>query len=47
MESSPSWEATSRSANQEIPHLLWNLKDHYRSQEPSAGPSPDPYELNP
>jgi len=24
-----SWEANSRSANQEIPHLLWNPKVHY------------------
>jgi hypothetical protein len=26
MEQSPSWEANSHSASQEIPYLLWNLK---------------------
>jgi len=26
---SPSWEANSQSASQEIPHLLWNIKVHY------------------
>jgi hypothetical protein len=30
MERSPSWETNSHSANQEIPHLLWNSKIHYR-----------------
>jgi hypothetical protein len=30
MEHSPSWEADSHSASQEIPHLLWNPKVHYR-----------------
>jgi hypothetical protein len=29
MEHSPSWEADSRSAGQEIPHLLWYPKAHY------------------
>ena len=29
-EQSPSWEANSSSASQEIPHVLWNPKDHYR-----------------
>jgi hypothetical protein len=29
MEQSPSWEAKSHSASQEIPHLLWNPKVHY------------------
>ena len=29
MEQSPSWEANSSSASQEIPHILWNLKVHY------------------
>jgi hypothetical protein len=30
MEQSPSWEADSHSASQEIPCLLWNTKVHYR-----------------
>jgi len=30
MEQSPSWEANSSSANQEIPRVLWNRKVHYR-----------------
>jgi hypothetical protein len=30
MEQSPSWEADSHSAGQEIPRPLWNLKVHYR-----------------
>jgi len=30
MEMSPSCEADSRSASQEIPHLLWDPKVHYR-----------------
>jgi hypothetical protein len=30
MEQSPSWETDSRSASQEIPRLLWQLKVHYR-----------------
>jgi len=29
MDRSPSWEAKSHSAIQDIPHLLWNLKVHY------------------
>jgi hypothetical protein len=28
-EQSPSWEANSHSASQEIPHFLWYLKIHY------------------
>jgi hypothetical protein len=30
MEQAPRWEANSFSASPEIPHILWNLKIHYR-----------------
>jgi hypothetical protein len=30
MEQSPSWKANRSSASQEIPHILWNMKVHYR-----------------
>jgi hypothetical protein len=30
MEPSPSWEANRFSASQEIPHIFWNMKVHYR-----------------
>ena len=30
MQQCPSWEANRFSASQEIPHILWNSKVHYR-----------------
>ena len=33
MEQSPSCEANQFSASQEIPHILWNPKAHYRSHK--------------
>ena len=30
MKQSPSWEANRSSLRQEIPHILWNAKVHYR-----------------
>ena len=39
MVQSPSWEANWFAASQEIPRILWNPKDHYRTHKP---PSPVP-----
>jgi len=33
MEQRPSWEANRFSATQEIPHILWNLRVHYRNDK--------------
>jgi hypothetical protein len=33
MEQSPSWEANRFSASQEIPHILWKPKVHYRTHK--------------
>jgi hypothetical protein len=47
-EQSPSWEANSHSASQEISRLLWNPKVFLPgSQEPAKGPCPEQDESSP
>jgi hypothetical protein len=40
MEQSPSWEADSHSASEEVIHLLWNVKIYYRVHKSHPIPMP-------
>jgi len=48
VQQSPSWEASSRSASQEISRLLWNPEGSIPcSQEQATGSCPEPDESSP